>query len=145
MVWELRSSDQHKHTGKSLISELKLFLCMYFQQQAFNAASVIHHMKRLQLSHNEPPPSPLSMPNITVKNDLEVLGPCYDEAASLDPNGNPVHAANHLSCSNPESDRGLCPPLRASHSQPSHTLTVESRDINNFHSESDAPFRPSKR
>ncbi|XP_018517275.1 calcium/calmodulin-dependent protein kinase type 1D [Lates calcarifer] len=116
-------------------------------KQAFNAASVIHHMKKLQLSHNEPSPSPLSLPGIIVEsssqNDLGALGPCHDVAAALDPNGNPLHTANHLSCSNPESGRCLCPPMRASHS--GHALTTaESREVHNFHSEGDAPFRQSK-
>ncbi|XP_044068658.1 calcium/calmodulin-dependent protein kinase type 1D-like [Siniperca chuatsi] len=118
-------------------------------KQAFNAASVIHHMKKLQLSQSEPSPSPLSMPHIIVQssaqNDLDALGPCHNEADALDPNGNPVHATNHLPCSNPESSRGLCPPLRASHSESGKALTVdESGEVNNFHSEIDAPFRPSK-
>ncbi|XP_076611657.1 calcium/calmodulin-dependent protein kinase type 1D-like [Chaetodon auriga] len=118
-------------------------------KQAFNAATVIHHMKKLQSSQNEPPPSPLSMPHIIVQsssqNDLEMLGPCHDEADTLDPNGNPIHATNHLSCSNPDSHRGVFTPLRASHSEPGNALTVDdTREVNNFHSEIDAPFRPSK-
>ncbi|XP_041808784.1 calcium/calmodulin-dependent protein kinase type 1D-like [Chelmon rostratus] len=118
-------------------------------KQAFHAASVVHHMKKLQLSQSEPPSSPLSMPHIIVQssshNDLEMLGPCHDEADTLDPNGNPIHSANHLSCSNPESQRGVFPPLRASHSEPGNALTVdETREVNNFRSEIDAPFRPSK-
>eukprot|EP00064_Thunnus_orientalis_P002380 superscaffoldBa00000170_g2387 len=117
-------------------------------KQAFNAASAINHMKKLQLSHSEPSPSPLSLPNITVQsssqNDLEVLGPCHDEAHTLDPNGNPVHVASHVSCSNPEPDRSLCPPLRG-HSEPGHTLAIkEPREVQSFRSESDAHFRPSK-
>ncbi|XP_045931669.1 calcium/calmodulin-dependent protein kinase type 1G-like [Micropterus dolomieu] len=115
-------------------------------KQAFNAASVVHHMTKLQFSQSEPSHSSLSMPHIIVhsssQNDLEMLGPCHNEADALDPNGNPVHAANHLPCSNPESDKSLCPPLRASHSGPGKALTVG--EINNFHSEIDAPFRPSK-
>lgn len=125
-------------------------LCAHFQQQAYNAATIIHHMKKLQLSQSEPSPSPVSMPHIIVhstsQNDLQTLGPCHDEADTLDPNGNPVHASNHLSCSNPESGRGVCPPLRASHSEPGNALTAdETRDVSKFHSEIDAPFRPSKR
>ncbi|XP_038551934.1 calcium/calmodulin-dependent protein kinase type 1-like [Micropterus salmoides] len=115
-------------------------------KQAFNAASVVHHMTKLQLSQSEPSHSSLSMPHIIVhsssQNDLEMLEPCHNEADDLDPNGNPVHATNHLPCSNPESDKSLCPPLRASHSGPGKALTVG--EINNFHSEIDAPFRPSK-
>ncbi|XP_078105449.1 calcium/calmodulin-dependent protein kinase IGa [Sander vitreus] len=118
-------------------------------KQAFNAASVVHHMKKLQLSLTEPFTSHLCMPNIIVQStsqyDQEVLGPCQDEADALDPNGNPVLAANHLFCSNPESDRGLCLPLRANQSEPGNTLVVEeSTEVNNFLSEINAPFRPSK-
>lgn len=125
-----------------------LSLCAHFQQQAFNATSAVLHMKKLQLSQSETSPSFLCTPHIIVQsssqNDPEALGACHNEADALDPNGNPVHPANHLSCSNPETGRGLCPPLRASHSEPCNTLTVdESREVNNFHSEIDTPFRPS--
>ncbi|KAF3689404.1 Calcium/calmodulin-dependent protein kinase type 1G [Channa argus] len=118
-------------------------------KQAFNAASAIHHMQKLQVSHSEPSTVSLPMPDIIVQSsphtELEVQGPHHDEADVLDPNGNPVHAANHLSCSNPEAGRGLCPPLRASLSEPGHSLAIdESREVCNFHSESDAPFRPCK-
>lgn len=130
------SSVHHKH----IIFENRcqnVLLCVYFQQQAFNAASVIHHMQKLQASHSEPSTSTLSMPNIIVQssqNDLEAMGPCHDEANILDPNGNPVAGT------------ALYPPLRASHSQPAHALnTDESGEVHNFHSEGDALFRPSKR
>ncbi|XP_031133165.1 calcium/calmodulin-dependent protein kinase type 1D-like [Sander lucioperca] len=118
-------------------------------KQAFNAASVVHHMKKLQLSLTEPSTSYLCMPNIIVQStsqyDQEVLGPCQDEADVLDPNGNPVLAANHLFCNNPESDRGLCLPLRANQSEPGNALVVEeSTEVNNLLSELNAPFRPSK-
>ncbi|XP_035518045.1 calcium/calmodulin-dependent protein kinase type 1D-like [Morone saxatilis] len=114
-------------------------------KQAFNAATVIHHMKKLQLSQCESAPSPLSMPHILVnsssQNDLETLEPCYDKANVLDPNGNHIHAASHLSCSN----KGVFPPLRASHSEPGNALAInETGEVNNFHSEIDAPYRPSK-
>ncbi|KAM8757562.1 calcium/calmodulin-dependent protein kinase IGa isoform 2-T2 [Acanthopagrus schlegelii] len=86
-------------------------------KQAFNAASVVHHMKKLQLSHSESSPPPLSMPHILVEsstqNDIEMLGRC---------NGG-----------------GVC------HSKPGNTLTDdETREVTNFQSETAAPFRPSK-
>ena len=123
-------------------------VCVCFPQQAFNAASVIHHMKKLQLSHSDSAPSTLSMPNIIVRSSsqdhLNALGPCHDEAAALDPNGKTV--ATHLSCSNPESGRVLCPQLRPSHSEPRHALTAkESREVHTFTSASDASLRPSRR
>ncbi|KAM7423406.1 hypothetical protein PAMA_011118 [Pampus argenteus] len=111
-------------------------------KQAFNAASAIHHMKKLQLSHSESSPLPVSLPNIVVhsssQNDLQALGSCHDEA--LDPNGNPIHVASHLSCSNSEPNMSLCQPLRGSHSEPIN----EPRDVHSFHSENNAHFRPSK-
>ncbi|XP_037621035.1 calcium/calmodulin-dependent protein kinase IGa [Sebastes umbrosus] len=117
-------------------------------KQAFNVASVVHHMKKLQMSLTESPPSHICMPNIEVQSsqkDQEALEPHRDEAKSLDPNGNLVRGANHLSCSNPESGRGLCPPLRACHSQSDNALAVdEPREVNKFLSAIDAPFRPSK-
>uniref|UniRef100_A0A8D3DN40 Protein kinase domain-containing protein n=1 Tax=Scophthalmus maximus TaxID=52904 RepID=A0A8D3DN40_SCOMX len=118
-------------------------------KQAFNAASVIHHMKKLQLSHSESSPSPSCMPNITVQSssqdDLKVLGLRHDQADALDPNGNPVHAAARLSCGNPEPARGLCQTLRASHSEPGHALAMgESIEDHHFHSERDTSFGPKR-
>lgn len=123
-------------------------LCIAFQQ-AFNAATVIHHMKKLQLSHGEPASAAQSMPHIMVhsssQNELEMLGPCC-HGDELDPNGNPVPGSHHLSCSNPEAHIGALPPLRASHSEPGNALAGnEKTESGNFHSESDAHFRPSKR
>ncbi|KAK2821039.1 hypothetical protein Q5P01_023998 [Channa striata] len=116
-------------------------------KQAFNAASAVHHMKKL--THSEASIFSFPMPEIIVQSspytDLEVQGPYHDDAAVLDPNGNPVHAASRISCSNPEAGRGLCPPLRTSLSEPGHSLDVdESREVCNFHSESGASFRPCK-
>ncbi|XP_029287918.1 calcium/calmodulin-dependent protein kinase type 1D-like [Cottoperca gobio] len=116
-------------------------------KQAFNAASVIHHMKKLQSSHTEPSPSQPSTSNIIVpstsEKDLEAQGPCHDEADALNPNGNSIHKANRLCCSDAESGAGLCSPQRAS--EHGDALTVDqSREVNNFPSEIDAPFRPSK-
>ncbi|KAM6927802.1 calcium/calmodulin-dependent protein kinase IGa [Xenentodon cancila] len=119
-------------------------------KQAFNAASAVHHMKKLQLSHTVPHPSPLCLPNITVQssseNDLELLRPCRVDDDPLDPNGNPVLSTSHLSYSDPDSGQALCPLLRASHSEPGNTLTAtELAEVHDFHSESEAHFRPSKR
>ena len=125
-----------------------LSLCTHFQQQAFNAATAIHQMKKLHLSQSEP--SALSMPQIITQsssqNYLQALGPCHNEVDALDPNGNPVQAGRILSCSNPDTATNLCPPLRPNHSEPGNALTAdETRDISKFHSEIEAPFRPSKR
>ncbi|CAN9512149.1 unnamed protein product [Ophioblennius macclurei] len=103
-------------------------------RQALTATSVINHMKKLQLSHCESSPSPstpLCAPNIVVHD----AAPCDLEVDSLDPNGNPVHTAPRLCCSQAEAGRGACPQLRASHSEPG--------DVLNFHADSDASFRPS--
>lgn len=133
----------------SCVGSINLLLYVCFQQQAFNAAAIIHHMKKLQLSQSEPSPSSLIMPHIIVQsssqNDLVMLGPSHDAADALDPNGNLVHASD-VPSSTPETGRGVCPPLRTSHSNPGNTLTAdETRDVSTFHSEIDAPFRPSKR
>ncbi|XP_072239060.1 calcium/calmodulin-dependent protein kinase type 1D-like [Leuresthes tenuis] len=115
-------------------------------KQAFHAASVIHHMKKLQLSHSEPSPSPLSEPKIVIQsssqNDLESLRPSHEKDHSLDPNGNPVGAANQLSCSIRMSGRDHCTPQRG---EPGNTLTIdESDEVHNSHSDPDASFRQSK-
>ncbi|KAI3370513.1 hypothetical protein L3Q82_025277, partial [Scortum barcoo] len=119
-------------------------------KQAFNAATAIHHMKKLQLSQSETCPSALPTPHIleqsSSKTDLEVPGACHNEAVALDPNGNPVHPSDPLPCSNPESNRGPFPPLRASHSEPCNNLTVDkSREATDFHSEIESSFRASNR
>ncbi|XP_069007890.1 calcium/calmodulin-dependent protein kinase IGa [Embiotoca jacksoni] len=104
-------------------------------KQAFNTTSVVHHMKKMQPTHSEP--SLLSVPSIVVQS-------CLDDGDPLDPNGNPVHDASHVSCSNSESGRGACSQLRLSHSQPSYPITDESKEVHNFHSGSDPSLRPSK-
>ncbi|KAM4588767.1 calcium/calmodulin-dependent protein kinase IGa [Odontesthes bonariensis] len=113
-------------------------------KQAFHAASVIHHMKKLQLSHSEPSPSPLSQPDSVVQSssqsDLESLRPPHEKDPPFDPNGNPVDAADQLSCSVRLSGRDLCAPQR----EPGNTLTDESHEVHDFHSDPDASFRQSK-
>ncbi|KAK9528411.1 hypothetical protein VZT92_012573 [Zoarces viviparus] len=145
--WIAENTAKDLDIYQSVCEQLERSFSKSKWKQAFNAASVIHHMKKLQSSLTEPSPSHL-MPNIIVQasqNDQEALGPCHHGADALDPNGNPLHAANHISCSSPESGRCLCPPLRAGHSEPGNALTVDgSREVNNFLSEIDTPFRPSK-
>lgn len=139
---------------QSLSSVSCVSCCFHLQQQAFNAASVIHHIKKLQLSHSEP--SAHSTPNIILQsssqNHLQTLRCCQSEEGEeegkdpLDPNGNPVPATGHLSCTNPESCRGVCPTLRASFSEPGSPNTDDqSREVHGFHSESEAHLRPSTR
>ncbi|KAM3621072.1 uncharacterized protein V6R79_005547 [Siganus canaliculatus] len=119
-------------------------------KQAFNAASVIHHMKKLQLAQTEPSTPPLSTPHIIVQSssendlgDLDTMGHCYREVDALDPNGNPVRSTDHLSCSKPETGKAVFP-LRTSLSEPGNGLAAhESRD-SSFHSEMTAPFRAAK-
>ncbi|XP_047204413.1 calcium/calmodulin-dependent protein kinase type 1D-like isoform X2 [Girardinichthys multiradiatus] len=118
-------------------------------KQAFNAASVIQHMRKLQLTHSEPYPSPLSLPNIRMESstqtDSELLKPCCDKDDPLDPNGNPIVMANHLSRINTQSGRGFCPSLRSSHSEPGSTTTADpTADVHSFHSEGDTHFRTSQ-
>uniref|UniRef100_A0A3B5LMN0 Protein kinase domain-containing protein n=1 Tax=Xiphophorus couchianus TaxID=32473 RepID=A0A3B5LMN0_9TELE len=121
-------------------------------KQAFNAASVIHHMMKLQLSHSEPLASPLSLPNIVVESsseaDSELPSPCCNKGDPLDPNGNPIVTASHSRSTITESGREMCPLLRSSHSEPGGTPTVmaDPRDAaHSFHSEGDTHFRPSPR
>lgn len=120
------------------------------QQQAFNAAAVIQHMKKMQLSHSVPSTPALPIPNIkpesSSQNDLEPVRSCQDQADPLDPNGNPVQSASLLSWSDCDLETGLCPSLRASQSEPGSPLsTEESRQVHTFHSENDALFFQSQR
>lgn len=129
----------------SFVGSTENKLASLFQQQAFNAAAVVNHMKKGHLSQSELSSSPSSLPHIIVQssshNDLGALGPCHRDG-DLDPNGNPVHAGSHLACSNPGPCKGVCPPLRARHSEPGNALTVsECGDA----SKVDGPFRTSKR
>ena len=146
--WHDRSEFYIAKVVQRIIIINALSSCVHFQQQAFNAASAINHMKKLQLSHSEPPPSPLALPDIMVQapshSNLELLGGCHDEAHALDPNGNLVHVVSHHSCSLSEPSRSLCPPLRESHSEAAPSLTIK-EPVQSFHSESDAHLRPSKR
>lgn len=127
----------------SLVGDTENKLASLFQQKAFNAAAVVNHMKKDHLS--ELSSSPTSLPHIIVQssshNDLGTLGACHGDG-ELDPNGNPVHAGNHLTCSNPGSCKGVCPPLRARHSEPGNALTIsDSADTTKL----EGPFRTSKR
>lgn len=129
----------------SFVGDTENKLASLFQQQVFNVAAVVNHMKKGHLSQSELSSSPSSLPHIIVqsssRNDLGTLGPCHGDD-DLDPNGNPVHAGNDLACSNPGSCKVVCPPLRARRSEPGNALTVsDSRDASKL----DGPFRTSKR
>lgn len=68
-----------------------------FQQQAFNAAAVVHHMTKTHLPQSEPcSPDMAAHSHPTSQCDLRPLGPGSHEALDLDPNGNPLHATDCL-------------------------------------------------
>lgn len=109
-------------------------------KQAFNAASAINHMKKLQLSHSEPTPAAeLLPPQIVVHTSSQ--SPLDTSAVKItDPNGNLINVTSH------EPNRGLCPPLRAVYSEPGHSLSPEeSCKVRCFYSESDTSFQASSR
>lgn len=121
-----------------------MYLCLWCSQQAFNAASAISHMKKLQLSHSEPTPAAeLPPPQIVVHTSSQ--SPLDSSSVKItDPNGNLINVTSHL-CSN-EPSRGLCPPLRAVYSEPGHSLSPEeSCKVRCFYSESDTSFQASSR
>uniref|UniRef100_A0AAY4C8F8 Protein kinase domain-containing protein n=1 Tax=Denticeps clupeoides TaxID=299321 RepID=A0AAY4C8F8_9TELE len=105
-------------------------------RQAFNAAVAISHIKKLQLSHSEPP-APLSpLPEIHVV-DVSAPGRPFERIDSrtlLDPNGNPPAKAS----TNGEVPKGLCP-LKPSHTEPAHALIITETGRHAYHSESDLP------
>ncbi|KAM4625230.1 calcium/calmodulin-dependent protein kinase type 1D-like [Polymixia lowei] len=116
-------------------------------RQAFNAATAINHMKKLQLSQGEPILLP-AVPSIVVEPSsqypLRGLGtaecPSDDEADALDPNGNFPGPAGHLMPpSEPEPGRLA---LRASHSEPIHAPSVTEKGIHAYHSQTDTSFKP---
>lgn len=107
-------------------------------KQAFNATSAISHMKKLQLCHSDSTPAPESPPpQIVVQASSQ--NPLSSSAVkATDPNGNPIDVSSS------EASRGLCPPLRAIHSEPGHGLSPEkSCEVRCFYSESDASFQAS--
>uniref|UniRef100_A0A3Q4HZM9 Calcium/calmodulin-dependent protein kinase type 1G-like n=1 Tax=Neolamprologus brichardi TaxID=32507 RepID=A0A3Q4HZM9_NEOBR len=113
-------------------------------KQAFNAASVIQHMKKMSHSVPSTPSIPNIKPESSSQNDSEPVRSCRGQADPLDPNGNPVQSASRLSWSDCELETGLCPSL--SQSEPGSPLsTDESRQVHAFHSESDALFFQSQR
>lgn len=74
-----------------------------FQQRAYNAAAVVHHMRKLHLPQSEPcSPDMAVHSHPTSERDLRPLGHASHEALDLDPNGNPLHAADFL---DPDSGR----------------------------------------
>ncbi|XP_040059110.2 calcium/calmodulin-dependent protein kinase type 1D isoform X1 [Gasterosteus aculeatus] len=101
-------------------------------KQAFNAASAIHHMKKLQSSLSEP----CNVTAQAAQGDQEAAGPRRDKTDAFHPNGNPLRP----SCSTSE-----CPLVRDGHGEPGPALPSEGpRQVKNFPLEVDAPFRPSK-
>ena len=86
-------------------------------QKAFNAATAISHMKKLQLAHDEPPLCPMgAVPDIEVE----------DVSYPMPPN-------SHL-----EGSKGLCP-LKPSFTEPNHALVVTETGKHAYHSEPDLP------
>ncbi|XP_029006751.1 calcium/calmodulin-dependent protein kinase type 1D-like [Betta splendens] len=134
--WIAGDTAKNVDLYRSVFEQMQRSFAKSKWKQAFNAASVIHHMQKLQASQSEPCALPLCMPDITVQsasqNDLGAVGLCHNKGDALDPNGNPV------------AGRALCPPLKPSHSQPGQALTTEGSDVHNLNSDSDAPFRSSK-
>ncbi|XP_074523192.1 calcium/calmodulin-dependent protein kinase type 1D-like [Halichoeres trimaculatus] len=119
--WIAENAAKDVDIYQSVCEQLEKNFAKSRWKQAFNAASVIHHMKKL--SQSDSSPSPCSTPDIAgqspCQDDLEALEPCFDEADALtDPNGNPL-----VSGSNPD-------------------LTDDDRAVS---SGSDESLRPSKR
>uniref|UniRef100_A0A673I699 Calcium/calmodulin-dependent protein kinase type 1D-like n=1 Tax=Sinocyclocheilus rhinocerous TaxID=307959 RepID=A0A673I699_9TELE len=101
-------------------------------KRVINATVVVSHMRRLQLSHTDPPaltPAPL----IQVL-DVSSPGPPPDK---LDTNGNP--SCSHMTLS-PQADvsRGRGP-LKACNSEPMHALVICETGQHVYCSESDLP------
>ncbi|KAG5274591.1 hypothetical protein AALO_G00137980 [Alosa alosa] len=96
-------------------------------RKAFNAATAVNHLKKLQLAHNDPPMSPTGdVPDIEVV-DMCCPGP---RDSHLDSNGNP-HVSVPLSG---EVSKGLCP-LKPSHTEPMHALVVTETGKHAYQSE----------
>lgn len=101
-------------------------VCLFWQR-AFNAATVVNHLKKLYSSESEPSISSASLTDVTVQSssrrDRKTLGSSGDEAEDLDPNGNPF--PGHLSCSIPGSGKNVCQLLRVHPSKPGVLVTAE--------------------
>ncbi|KAF3856890.1 hypothetical protein F7725_017613 [Dissostichus mawsoni] len=122
--WIAENTAKDVDISHSVCEQMERSFAKSKWKQAFHAASVVHHMKKLQSSLSEPLPlHPCMAP-----------APCLHEAEALDPNGNLVPGAGSPSCSNAES---------LSHSEPGSA--EKSREGKDFLSETDAAFRPSKR
>lgn len=101
-----------------------LYVCVW--QRAFNAATVVNHLKKLQSSESEPSLSSASLTDVTVQSsshrDRKTLGSSGDEAEDLDPNGNPFPNGSHLSCSIPGN---VCQLLRVHPNKPGVLVSAE--------------------
>lgn len=111
-------------------------VCEQFQKnfkskwkRAFNAAVVVNHMKKLQLSHSEPAVSQIP-PLIQVDDVSERLHP----DSVLDSNGNPSTGHATLAPTG-DASRTLCP-LKACKSE-QHALVVTETGKHAYHSESE--------
>ncbi|KAG9260755.1 calcium/calmodulin-dependent protein kinase type 1D-like [Astyanax mexicanus] len=123
--------------GETACSNIYQSMCEQFQKnfkskwkRAFNAAVVVNHMKKLQLSHSEPAVSQ-TPPLIQVVDVSDRLHPdCV-----LDSNGNP--STGHATLApNGDASRTLCP-LKACKSEPHHALVVTETGKHAYHSESE--------
>uniref|UniRef100_A0A667YHJ3 Calcium/calmodulin-dependent protein kinase IGa n=1 Tax=Myripristis murdjan TaxID=586833 RepID=A0A667YHJ3_9TELE len=142
--WIIGDTAREQDIYQSVCEQIQRNFAKSKWRQAFNAASAINHMKKLQLAHGETPASALSIPSIVVDSAPLGAGPCCDEAEVLDRNGNPPATANHLMpppCS-PELSRGVCPALRTSYSEPGHSSAPGEPVAHTYRSDSDSPFRP---
>ncbi|KAG7472503.1 hypothetical protein MATL_G00109470 [Megalops atlanticus] len=106
-------------------------------KQAFNAAVAINHMKKLQLAHCETLAKQVQgpVPDIQVI-DLTSPGPSQKDLnpENLEPNGNITEGHMPLPPSQTEAKSHYYP-LRASHSEPTHALTLAEKGKHAYHSE----------
>ncbi|XP_041639710.1 calcium/calmodulin-dependent protein kinase type 1D-like [Cheilinus undulatus] len=120
--WIAENTAKDVDLYQSVCEQLEKNFAKSKWKQAFNAASVIHHMKKL--SQSDSSPSPCSTPDITRKlssnDDLEALEACFDEPDDLDPNGNPFESRRNSDLTDEDSrgvDSGSDDSMRSSKSQ----------------------------
>ncbi|KAF7645125.1 hypothetical protein LDENG_00209610 [Lucifuga dentata] len=131
--WIAGDTAREQDIHESVCEQIQKNFAKSKWKQAFNAASIINHMKKLQLSSSgELSPSHISIPDIVV-----------DQADALDSNGNPPPAVTHLLA--PPCSNSVCLTVcRASYNEPGHAPSKASEDTS-FHSEADAWYRLSNR
>uniref|UniRef100_A0A671NGL6 Calcium/calmodulin-dependent protein kinase type 1D-like n=1 Tax=Sinocyclocheilus anshuiensis TaxID=1608454 RepID=A0A671NGL6_9TELE len=131
-AWIIGDTAHNDNIIQSVCEQMQKTFAKSKWKRVINATVVVSHMRRLQLSHTDPPaPVPASLIQVL---DVSSPGPPPDK---LDTNGNP--SCSHMTLSaQADVSRGRGP-LKACISEPMHALVICETGQHVYCSESDLP------